>query len=1369
MPIISAFNGSFYIRLLGVGAASTANYSVTNIDSETDYEQLYSLGYESQMPTPFNVTFTGDGNYMYTSGNDLLIQYGPLASPYDITTSMSSTTAITWGLQGSGWDNITNIGFIEPYLDTVSSYQNYSGGHGFYAPYYVHPNTINLTDAMQHIPRYHQQTTPGAFSTQSTNNSQTIAYHFDDLDLVLPSDVDARDIRGDIKWLGNQGAYFALFSKSHGTAKGAQLAVWSQPGDAYSADSFYSYGATAQGNKYVAPGWSNNFVGGKDLAVLINNYHSSTDTDFSDFEMNDAGTKVWLLSRGTRWLYELTLSTPYDPTTATYDGTRFAVTMINIPTSLHWVESTESLFIGGDGLKVSGSYTSNNGIVEYSLTAPPEGLITINWEYATQQGLLTPTADASYAPYGAYGAGDSVDISDNGNIAIVGAPQTSTSGGSSVGSAYIFSRDEEGVWSQDYEFENPDPTPFIFSPYQAGDLFGTSVAISGDGNTAIVGSTKQENGSNARVGAAHVYTKSGSTWTAQTTLQPSNLVENDDFGSSVALSQDGNTAVVAAVYKDASGSTDTVGAVYVFTRSGSTWSQEAQLAPADLAVSDYFGDSIAISNDGNILVAGSRSEDPSGITDAGSAYVFTRSGSTWTEQQKIQASDATASDRFGSYASMSGDGSTIAIGARYHAPSGLTSGGAVYVFTESGGTWTEQQKILSDEIAAQDAFCIPSLSEDGNTLIVGAFGANSSITNGGAAYVFTRSGSTWTQVKKLTAKDSQPSDNFGWSTAISSDGTTAIVGANETSNGPGMAYTFDSTAEQFVPVYTTIALSSFSGSLPGTFYPHGVSFNNDGTKAYLDDMEISGSTSFSVAEYSLSTPYDLATATYTTRKLASYPNLTDTGSTTWNSDGSKIYIGAEMQSGTTDRPRIVEFNVSTPFDISTMSTTPNTYINSTNYTKSLTWNEDGTKLFAAIDSTGILTVTCSTPYSLSGATTAFTQLFDASTFDIEGRAWGVAFRNNGTEMFILQSQVTDDSIWKFSLGTAYDFTTATLIDTLTTTDYGIDYPKSLTYADGKLIIYGNADVGGSNVDAYTYLDSTIIGAELVPTFVWGGDRGVFGGGTNTIDYIDITSPGNATDFGDLLGSKSNLGAASNSTRGVFFGGNGTVDINYITVSTPSNALDFGDLTQARSNVSSLSDGTYGLTGGGITSNTGQTTIDYVVMDTTGNALDFADLTQGRWSLATGNSDTYGLFAGGSADFSTKSNTIDYVTIATTSNALDFGDLTVARDQLTGTSDANYSIFAGGYDGNSTLHNTIDYVTTATPSNASDFGDMTTALYQPSACSNGTYGVIGGGVDSYPATVNIIQYFTIATPSNASDFGDLTQLRGGLAALSGAAA
>ena len=278
--------------------------------------------------------------------------------------------------------------------------------------------------------------------------------------------------------------------------------------------------------------------------------------------------------------------------------------------------------------------------------------------------------------------------------------------------------------------------------------------------------------------------------------------------------------------------------------------------------------------------------------------------------------------------------------------------------------------------------------------------------------------------------------------------------------------------------------------------------------------------------------------------------------------------------------------------------------------------------------------------------------------------------------------------------------------------------------------------------------------------VWYGDRGVFAGESVTIDYIDITTTGNATDFGDLaIITTAVMFAVSNGTRGVFGGGSNNLDgntIQYITIATASDTTDFGDLSTQDYNGASASNGTRGLFAGGANQDLA---ITYITIDTTGNPTDFGDLTVDRATLAGCSDGTYGVFGGGQS-----SNVIDYVTIDTTGNATDFGDLiqTTAR-QVAACSDATYGCWGGG-NTTVTRTNEIQYVTIQTPSNATDFGDLTVARREFSATSNNSRGVFGGG----DSTSNVIDYITIASPSNATDFGDLTVARENTSALSGAA-
>ena len=277
------------------------------------------------------------------------------------------------------------------------------------------------------------------------------------------------------------------------------------------------------------------------------------------------------------------------------------------------------------------------------------------------------------------------------------------------------------------------------------------------------------------------------------------------------------------------------------------------------------------------------------------------------------------------------------------------------------------------------------------------------------------------------------------------------------------------------------------------------------------------------------------------------------------------------------------------------------------------------------------------------------------------------------------------------------------------------------------------------------------GSGNIKPIAWYGARGVFAGGyinanTNTIDYITIATPGNATDFGDKTASDRGSGSCSNGSRGLNGGGITNNIIDYITFATPGDATDFGDLTVAGGYFSSCGDGIKGLWGGGYNRSN---TIDYVIISTFGNAVDFGDLTVAREVGAGGENGVRALFAGGGS-----SNVIDYVTVATTGNAIDFGDLTVARGlsgACAGCSSETRALFGPAAAAN----NTIDYVTVATTGNAIDFGD-TLSFGGGFACSNSIRGVFAGGLSG--SFSNIIDYVTISTPGNGTDFGDLTVAR-----------
>ena len=367
----------------------------------------------------------------------------------------------------------------------------------------------------------------------------------------------------------------------------------------------------------------------------------------------------------------------------------------------------------------------------------------------------------------------------------------------------------------------------------AGDLFGFSVALSADGSILAVGATSEDSGATGiggyqgdngalEAGAVYVFTRSGTTWSQQAYVKASNIMAGDLFGSSVALSADGLTLAVGARHENG-GATGIdgnqanrfcggAGAVYVFTRSGPGWSQQAYIKASNTDAIDYFGSSLALSADGSTLAVGAEGESSAatGIDgnqsdnsaeSAGAVYVFTRSSTKWSQQAYIKASNTDTVDYFGSSLTLSADGSTLAVGAKWEDSAAVGIGGnqadrsalaagAVYVFTRSGPTWSQQAYVKASNTGEYDQFGTSvALSADGSTLAVSAEGEASAATgidgnqaddsagSAGAVYVFTRDGTAWSQQAYVKASSTDQGDLFGTSVALSADGAILTVGA----------------------------------------------------------------------------------------------------------------------------------------------------------------------------------------------------------------------------------------------------------------------------------------------------------------------------------------------------------------------------------------------------------------------------------------------------------------------------------------------------------------------------------------------------------------------------------------------------------------
>ncbi len=322
---------------------------------------------------------------------------------------------------------------------------------------------------------------------------------------------------------------------------------------------------------------------------------------------------------------------------------------------------------------------------------------------------------------------------------------------------------------------------FLASDGAAGDNFGIYGSL--DGDTLLIGAAYDDD-KGVDSGSAYVFTHTGTTWTQQAKLLASDGVVGDIFGCSVSLS--GDTALMGAEGVDDNGNWS--GAAYVFTRTGTTWTQQAKLLASDGTSHDNFG--MFVSLDGDTALIGARADSDNG-NYSGSAYVFTRNGTTWTQQAKLLASDGVAEDNFGFGVSLDGD--TALIGAWFDDDNGVNSGSA-YVFSRTGTTWTQQAKLLASDGGANDFFG-NAVFLSGDTAIIAAPYDDDNGANSGSAYVFTRSGTIWTQQAKLLATDGAAGDHFS-EASVYIDGDTAMVGAlfdDDNGANSGSSYVFTRT------------------------------------------------------------------------------------------------------------------------------------------------------------------------------------------------------------------------------------------------------------------------------------------------------------------------------------------------------------------------------------------------------------------------------------------------------------------------------------------------------------------------------------------------------------------------------------------------
>jgi hypothetical protein len=530
-----------------------------------------------------------------------------------------------------------------------------------------------------------------------------------------------------------------------------------------------------------------------------------------------------------------TLNPAFSAATTTYTVTvpTLATAVTVTPTTL---DAAATVQINGAAV-VSGAASQSiplaNGLANVTIVVshPAAPSTRYGLLFVAQVGVPVQQAYLKASTNGADGYGEAMAIS--GDTLVVGAPReasaaTGINGNQADNSApisgavYVFVR-SGGAWAQQAYLKG--------SNAQAGDFFGGSVAISGD--TLIVGAPteasaatgvngNESDNSAIKSGAAYVFVRTGSTWTQQAYLKASNTQAGDRFGQQVALS--GDTAAISAIFEasaatgingnQADNAASKSGAVYVFVRSGGTWSQQAYVKASNTQADDDFGWSIALSADTLAVAADFEASSATGINGdqtnnasphSGAVYVFFRNGTTWAQQAYLKASNTQAEDFFGYSLALSRDTLAVTANEEDSAATGIdgdqtsnaaSNSGAVYVFVRTGTTWAQQAYLKASNTGAGDGFG-QSIALSVDTLVVGA-AAESSVATGingnqtdnaasssGAGYLFERVGTTWTQRAYVKASNTEAADAFGYCVGVWGN-TLAIAAPGEDSSTTGV-------------------------------------------------------------------------------------------------------------------------------------------------------------------------------------------------------------------------------------------------------------------------------------------------------------------------------------------------------------------------------------------------------------------------------------------------------------------------------------------------------------------------------------------------------------------------------------------------------
>jgi hypothetical protein len=746
-------------------------------------------------------------------------------------------------------------------------------------------------------------------------------------------------------------------------------------------------------------------------------------------------------------------------------------------------------------------------------TAGAQGAITIDPMFQTAE--LTASDGTMADDFG-------WSIAISGNTVVVGAEDATVNGNNDQGAVYVFVKPGSG-WS------NVTQTAKLTATGTLGDRFGSSVSISGN-TVVVIAEGNIEFGGNDK-STAYVFVEPGSGWSNMTQtakLTASDSGPNDSFGSSVAI--DGNTVVVGDM--DATvGENLQQGAAYVFVEPGSGWSdmtQTAKLTASDGTTYNWFGNQVAIS--GNTVVVGAYGATVGGNVWQGSAYVFVKPGSGWsniTQTAKLTATDVHQGDQFGAEDAM---------------VNGNNDQGAAYVFVEPGSGWsdmTQTVKLTASDGASENYFG-KSVAVSDNTVVVGAYMATVNGNNAqGAAYVFTESDSVWTQTAELNASDGAGTDEFGYSVAI--DGNTVVV---STSDGEDNFYENSGVTYVFVVPGPGLSSPTIGAVSPNTGPLTG------GTQVTITGTNLTGATAVKFGTASATIVSDTATQIVATSpaELAGIVDVkvTTAGGTSAVSSADQFTYAANPQPTVTSiSPTSGSTAGGTTIIITGTNLTGATAVQFGNVAASSFTVNSATQITATspAESAGTVDVKVTTPGGTSATSSADQFTYAANNAPkVTGISPTSGLVAGGTTVIITGTNLTGTTAVKFGTVAASSFTVNSATQITATSP-----AEAAGLVDVKVTTAGGTSAT-STADQFTYAANnapTVTG--ISPT------SGLIAGGTTVIITGTNLTGATAVKFGSVAASSFTVNSATQITATSPAETAGLVDVKVTTAGGTSAA------------------------------------------------------------------------------------------------------------------------------------------------------------------------------------------------------------------------